>query len=62
LEAVKDTQPDQFPKVSSPTIHLLPPGRYVMWTREPQSKMIGARTLISIGDGDRTVEQTLPVP
>jgi hypothetical protein len=41
MEVVKDAQPDQFPKFSSPTSHVLPPGRYLMWTREPQSNMLG---------------------
>jgi hypothetical protein len=62
MEGVQDAQPDQFPKLSSPTSHSLPPGRYLMWTREPQSNMMGARTIVSIGDGNKTVEWTLPVP
>ena len=62
IEAVKGAQPNQFPRVSSPTVHLLPPGRYLMWTREPQSNMIGARTIVNLGDGEKTVERTLPVP
>jgi hypothetical protein len=62
MEGVQDAQPDQFPKLSSPTSHSLPPGRYLMWTREPQSNMMGPRTIVSIGDGNKTVEWTLPVP
>ena len=62
MEAVKGAQPDQFPKFSSPTSHLLPPGRYLMWTREPQSNMMGARTIVRIGDGSKTAEWDLPVP
>jgi len=62
MEAVKDAQPDQFPKFSSPTSHILPPGRYLMWTREPQSNMMGARTIVRIGDGSKTAEWDLPVP
>lgn len=62
MEVVKDAQPDQFPKFSSPTSHTLPPGRYLMWTREPQSNMVGARTIVRIGDGTKTAEWDLPVP
>lgn len=62
MEVVKDTQPDQFPKLSSPTSHILPPGRYLMWTREPQSNMLGARTIVRIGDGSKTAEWNLPAP
>jgi len=62
MEVVKDAQPDQFPKFSSPTSHVLPPGRYLMWTREPQSNMLGARTIVRIGDGSKTAEWDLPVP
>jgi len=62
MEAVKDAQPDQFPKFSSPTSHVLAPGRYLMWTREPQSNMMGARTIVRIGDGNKTAEWDLPVP
>lgn len=62
MEVVKDVQPDQFPKFSSPTSHVLPPGRYLMWTREPESNMLGARTIVRIGDGSKTVEWDLPVP
>ena len=62
MEVVKDAQPDQFPKFSSPTSHVLPPGRYLMWTREPQSNMLGARTIVKIGDGSNIVEWDLPVP
>jgi hypothetical protein len=62
MEAVQGAQPDQFPELSSPTSHSLPPGRYLMWAREPQSNMIGTRTSVSIGDGNKTVEWTLPVP
>ena len=62
MEVVKDAQPDQFPKFSSPTSHVLAPGRYVMWTREPQTNMTGARTIVRIGDGNKTAEWDLPVP
>jgi hypothetical protein len=62
MEALKDAQPDHFPKFSSPTSHVLAPGRYVMWTREPQSSMTGSRTIVRIGDGNKTVEWDLPVP
>jgi len=62
MEVVKDAQPDQFPKFSSPTSHVLPPGRYLMWTREPQSNMLGAKTIVRIGDGSKTAEWDLPVP
>lgn len=62
MEMVKDAQPDQFPKFSSPTSHVLPPGRYLMWTREPQSNMLGARTIVRIGDGNKAAEWDLPVP
>ena len=62
MEVVKGAQPDQFPKFSSPTSHVLAPGRYVMWTREPQTNMAGARTIVRIGDGNKTVEWDLPVP
>jgi hypothetical protein len=41
MEGVEGAQPDQFPKLSSPTSHSLPPGRYLMWARDPQSDMIG---------------------
>ena len=30
MEAVKNAQPEQFPKLSSPTSHDLPPGRYAV--------------------------------
>ena len=62
MEVVKDAQPEQFPKLSSPTSHALPPGRYLMWTREPQSNMMGARTIVRIGDGNKTAAWDLPVP
>jgi hypothetical protein len=62
MEFVKDAQPDPFPRFSSPTSHTLPPGRYLMWTREPQSNMVGARTIVSIGDGSKTAEWDLPAP
>jgi hypothetical protein len=62
MEAVKNAQPEQFPKLSSPTSHDLPPGRYLMWTREPQSNMMGARTIVRIGDGNKTAARDLPVP
>jgi hypothetical protein len=62
MEVVKDAQPDQFPKYSSPTSHVLPPGRYLMWTREPQSNMLGARIIVRIGDGSKTAEWDIPVP
>ncbi|MBM3801555.1 MAG: hypothetical protein FJW26_04490 [Acidimicrobiia bacterium] len=61
-EVVKETEPSQFPSFSSPTSHTLPPGRYLMWTREPQSQMMGARSMVRIGDGRKTVEWELPVP
>lgn len=62
MEAVKNAQPEQFPKLSSPTSHDLPPGRYLMWTREPQSNMMGARTIVRIGDGNKTAAWDLPAP
>ena len=62
MEVVKGAQPDQFPKFSSPTSHVLPPGRYLMWTREPQTNMTGARTIVRIGDGSKTAEWDLLAP
>jgi len=62
MEGEKDAQPDQFPKFSSPTRHVLAPGRYVMWAREPQTNMTGARTTVRIGDGNKIVEWDLSVP
>jgi hypothetical protein len=62
LEVVKDARPDLFPKFSSPTSCPLPPGRYVMWTREPQSNRTGERTVVRVGDGKDTIEWDLPAP
>jgi hypothetical protein len=62
LEVVKDAKPDLFPKFSSPTSCPLPPGRYVMWTRDPQSNRTGERTVVRVGGGNDTIEWDLPAP
>jgi len=62
MEVVKEGRPNQFPQFSSPTRHILPPGRYLMWTREPQSNMVGARTMVRVGDGSKIAEWNLPAP
>jgi hypothetical protein len=62
MEVVKNAQPEQFPKFSSPTSHALPPGRYIMWTREPSTNVTGGRTIVRIGGGNSTEEWDLPSP
>lgn len=61
-EVVKDPQPDSFPKFTSPSSHALPPGRYILWAREPSSNMTGRRAIVKVGEGQSTVEWVLPSP
>jgi len=62
FEAATSASPDLFPQLSSPTVDVLVPGRYVMWVRDPATTRVGERTIVKIGEGKKELAIDLPVP
>jgi hypothetical protein len=63
LEVAGNAEPERFSQLSSPATEPLPPGRYVMWLRDPASNRMGERTTIKVGEGvkEKLVDLTVPV-
>lgn len=55
---------EKFPNNSSPSAHTLPPGAYMMWTRDPDDKdKVGEKTPVSVGENGAAETNTdLPAP
>ena len=62
LEASGVTAADRFPKLSSPTLETLVPGRYVMWAFDPTTNRTSDRTVIKVGEGRKELALDLTVP
>ena len=62
FEFFKDARPEVFPSFSSPAREGLPPGRYVIWARDPKTRREGPRTEIKVGEGKRELRVDVPVP
>ena len=62
FEFFKDARPEVFPAFSSPSAESIPPGRYVIWARDPKTKREGPRTVIKVGEGKREMRVDVPIP
>jgi ankyrin repeat protein len=62
FEFLKDARPEVFPIFSSPSTETVPPGRYLIWARDPKSGRDGVRTAIKVGEGSAEMRVDVPVP
>jgi len=64
LDTAGGVTADRFPQLSSPTQERIVPGRYVMWSTDPTSGRVGAKTVVKIGEGrqDLMIDLTVPGP
>jgi hypothetical protein len=53
-------QPALFPRLSSPTAEDLPPGRYMIWARDPKTGKACQPQPYKIGDGKKAITIDLP--
>lgn len=62
LDTAGGVTADRFPQLSSPTQERIVPGRYVMWSTDPASGRVSAKTIVKIGEGrqDLTIDLTVP--
>jgi hypothetical protein len=61
LEAAGGTA-DRFPQLSSPTSEVLVPGRYVVWPQDPETRRVGAKVVVKVGEGRSNLVLDLFVP
>lgn len=61
FDLVGGVAPDRFPRLSSPTLEQLVPGRYVMWARDPDGRT-GEKTIVKVGEGRSDLQLDLLVP
>ncbi len=57
-----EVEPEQFPNMSSPARHSLPPGRYVVSAKMPNSEQTSEPQTITIGGDSEQEEWQIPVP
>jgi hypothetical protein len=62
LDVIGGATPDRFPRLSSPTLETLVPGRYVMWARDPEGGRTGEKTVVKVGEGRKDLQLDLLVP
>lgn len=62
FESALDQAADVFPRFSSPTEVEAPPGRYLLWARNPQTGAVAGKTTVKIGGAKGVFEIDLPVP
>jgi ankyrin repeat protein len=62
FELSETARPDVFPRFTSPSEETLPPGRYLVWLRDPASDVTGPRTIVRVGEGLSELLLDLPVP
>lgn len=62
FEALGGTDADRFPRLSSPTVETLVPGRYVVWARDPEGARTSERVVVKVGQGRKELQLDLIVP
>jgi hypothetical protein len=60
FEHVKGATPTSFPRPSSPVHRDVPPGRYLIWSRNPSTGQTSERKLFDVF-GEKTIAVTVPV-
>jgi hypothetical protein len=61
--ADQDAATMPFKKFSSPAVEALPPGRYLIWARQPGPNGASSeRTILRVGGGVATLDQDIAVP
>ena len=61
LDVIGGVTPDRFPRLSSPTLETLVPGRYVMWARDSDGRT-AEKTVVKVGEGRKDLQLDLLVP